>query len=487
LVEAWLGHGNVYTELKQYDNAFAAYDRALSLDPDLKYVEGLRLISKMHLCDWTNLEEEIHRLLARTQDQKPATPFVLLSIPSSATDQLRCATAFVADQGSFPALWKGEIYSHDRIRIAYLSSDFHEHATAYLMAGFFEQHDKERFEATAISFGPAQKSSMRQRIAGAVENFVDVRNESDQQIAELIRQREIDIVIDLKGFTADARHEVLARRAAPVQVNYLGYPGTMGADFIDYIIADGTIIPKEHFASYAERVVWLPDSYQVNDWQRPVSTAGPNRQQCGLPENAFVFCCFNNPYKILPETFDIWMRLLRANENSVLWLFEGHPSATANLRREAEKRGVSAERLIFAPQMALADHLARHRCADLFLDTLPYNAHTTASDALWTGVPVLTCLGTTFAGRVAGSLLRAVDLDELITHSLEEYEAMAIKLAQEPPHLAALKDKLVRNRSTFSLFDTKRFTRHIESAFVRMWERYRQGIPPEAFTVVPPN
>ena len=487
LAEAWLGRGKVCTDLRQYDKAFAAYERALSLEPDSKYVEGLRLISKMHLCDWTNLGVEISDLLSRPRERKPATPFVLLLISSSSEDQLRCAKAFVEDQGSFPALWKNEIYSHDRIRIAYLSSDFHEHATAYLMAGLFEQHDEARFEVTAVSFGPAQNSHMRQRIESGVEHFVDVRNESDQEIAEFIRQREIDIVIDLKGFTTEARYDVLARRAAPLQVNYLGYPGTMGADYIDYIIADPTIIPKENFSSYTECVVWLPDSYQVNDSQRRISEVGQSRRECGLPENAFVYCCFNNPYKILPDIFDVWMRLLRANENSVLWLFEKHPAASANLCREAEKRGVSAERLIFASQMALPDHLARHRHADLFLDTLPYNAHTTASDALWSGVPVLTCLGTTFAGRVAGSLLTAVGLDELITSSVEEYEAMALQLAREPSHLAALKDRLLRNRSTYPLFNTERFARNIETAFLTMWERYQRGLSPEAFAVAPPD
>jgi protein O-GlcNAc transferase len=290
-------------------------------------------------------------------------------------------------------------------------------------------------------------------------------------------------VIDLKGFTYDARYNVLARRAAPIQVNYLGYPGTMGADFMDYVIADPTIVPKEQFPSYAECVVWLPDSYQVNDQQRRISEHSQTRRECGLPENAFVYCCFNNRYKILPDIFDIWMRVLRSNENSVLWLIEGQPTGAANLRREADKRGVSAERLIFAPKISLPDHLARHRHVDLFLDTLPYNAHTTASDALWAGVPVLTCLGTTFAGRVGGSLLKAIGLDELITHSLEEYEAMATQLAQEPSRLAGLKDRLARNRNSYPLFNTERFAHHIEIVFLTMWERYQRGEPPEAFAV----
>ena len=484
LAEAWLGRGKLLIMLKRHDEALAAYERAVAVKPDLKYAKGDRLHVKLTLSDWTDLDKEATDLVSQVREKKPAiSPFQFLAISTSAADQLTCTQTFMTDQPSFPAIWRGEIYSHDRIRIAYLSADFHEHATAYLMTGLFEMHDKARFEVTAISFGPNQNSHVRKRIITAVEHFIDVRNKSDQQIAELIRRLEIDIVIDLKGFTYNARYNVLARRAAPVQVNYLGYPGTMGADFMDYVIADPTIIPKEQFPSYAECVVWLPDSYQVNDQQRRISERSQTRRECGLPDYAFVYCCFNNPYKILPDIFDIWMRLLRSNENSVLWLFEGHPTAAANLRREAEKRGVSAERLIFAPKIPLPDHLARHRHIDLFLDTLPLNAHTTASDALWADVPVLTCLGTTFAGRVAGSLLKAIGLDELITHSLEEYEAMATQLAQEPSRLAALKNRLARNRNSYPLFDTGRFAHHIETAFLTMWERYQRGEPPEAFAV----
>ena len=484
LAEAWLGRGKLLITLKRHDEALAAYDRAVAVKPDLKYAKGDRLHVKLTLSDWTDLDNETIDLVSQVREKRPAiSPFQFLAISTSAADQLACTRTFMTDQLSFPAIWRGEIYSHDPIRIAYLSADFHEHATAYLMAGLFEKHDKARFDVTAISFGPNQNSQVRERIIGAVEHFIDARSKSDQQIAELIRRLEIDIVIDLKGFTHDARYNVLARRAAPVQVNYLGYPGTMGADFMDYVIADSTIIPKEQFPCYPECVVWLPDSYQVNDQQRRISERCQTRRECGLPESAFVYCCFNNPYKILPDIFDIWMRLLRSNENSVLWLIEGHPTAAANLRCEAEKRNVSAERLIFAPKIPLPDHLARHRHIDLFLDTLPYNAHTTASDALWAGIPVLTRLGTTFAGGVAGSVLKAVGLDELITHSLEEYEAMATQLAQEPSRLAELKDRLARNRNNHPLFNTERFAHHIEDAFLGMWQRYQRGEPPEAFVV----
>jgi predicted O-linked N-acetylglucosamine transferase (SPINDLY family) len=483
LVQAWLGRGNAHSQLKQYDKALIAYDRALSLEPNLKYAASNRLHVKQQLCDWTNFEAEIGHVLSAIRDQKSCFPGILPSISSAPQDQLQCAKAFVADRNIFPPLWRGEVYSHDRIRIAYLSADFHEHATAYLTSGLFEKHDSSRFQIYAISLGPNQNSDARLRIAGAVEHFIDVQNRSDEQIAAVIRQLEIDILVDLKGFTDNARRDVLARRVAPLQVNYLGYPGTMGADYVDYIIADPTIIPEDQFPFYSERVVWLPDSYQVNDSQRPISEHGPTRDECGLPKTAFVFCCFNSAYKILPSIFEIWMRLLRTNEDSILWLFEEHPTTSANLCREAEKRGVSADRLVFATKMALSDHLARYRYADLFLDTLPCNAHTTASDALWAGVPVLTCLGTTFAGRVAASLLQAIGLPELVTISLKEYEALALKLADDPAFLLATKAKLARHREVYPLFDTARFTRHIEAAYLTMWERYQRGERPEAFTV----
>ena len=326
--------------------------------------------------------------------------------------------ALRAGPAGLSAALAGRAYAHDRLRVAYLSADFNEHPTAYLTAGLFEQHDKSRFEITALSFGQNDNSPARRRLEAAFEHFIDVRDNSDQEIAALMRRSEIDIAVDLMGFTKDNRLGVLARRAAPIQVNYLGYPGTMGAPYMDYILADATVIPEHHDAFYAERVVRLPGTYQINDNRRAVSQHTPTRGECGLPQNAFVFCCFNNPQKITPEIFDIWMRLLRATEGSVLWLIAGNAKAAANLRLEAEKRGVAPERLIFAPKASVADHLARHRLADLCLDTLPYNAHTTASDALWAGLPVLTCLGETFAGRVAASLLKAIGLDALITRTL---------------------------------------------------------------------
>jgi protein O-GlcNAc transferase len=418
-----------------------------------------------------------------------SSPFPLLAIPTSAGVQLECAKRYSADQhaASSAPLWRGQRYSHDRIRVAYLSADLHAHATAQLMAGLFEQHDKSRFETIAMSFGPALDSDMRQRLVRSFDRFIDVRALSDEAIAELIYSMEADIAVDLKGFTRDARTNILAKRPAPIQVSYLGYPGTMGANYIDYLIADRVVVPDDQHNAFSEKVVCLPDSYQVNDTHRRNAAITPSRTEAGLPEGGFIFCCFNNNFKITPDVFDVWMRLLKEIEGSVLWLIAGNSVAPANLRREAALRGVAAERLIFAPRTGSEDHLARHRLADLFLDTYYCNAHTTASDALWAGVPVLTCSGATFAGRVAGSLLTAVGLPELITHSLDDYEVLALKLARDPALLAALRQKLACHRETYPLFNTERFARHIEAAYIEMWERCQRGEPPQSFAVAPQN
>src|SRR5580700_6898213 len=474
-VADWMNRAVALIALNRHDEAVISFDRGFALDPNFAQADDFRaplLLSKLRICDWTNLAAETAELLAMVKTGKPLSlPYAIVAIPSSPAEQLQCARRYVQEQPAYPPLWQGEVYAHDRIRVAYLSADFNEHPTAYLTAGLFEQHDKSRFEITALSFGQNDKSPVRRRLEAAFEHFIDVRDNSDQEIAALMRRAEIDIAVDLMGFTKDHRLGVLARRAAPVQVNYLGYPGTMGAAYMDYILADAMVVPEDHDAFYAERVVRIPGTYQINDNRRAISERTPTRAECGLPENGFVFCCFNNPQKIMPEIFDIWMRLLRATEGSVLWLIAGNAKAAANLRLEAEKRGVAPERLIFAPKASVADHLARHRLADLCLDTLPYNAHTTASDALWAGLPVLTCLGETFAGRVAASLLNAIGLPELITTTPEAYETLAIELAANADRLAEIKHKLAKNRLTTPLFDTNLFTKHIEAAYAAMYER----------------
>ena len=491
-VEAHYNRGIILMELGRSEDALASYEKAFALNPNLRALQGARLHAKMHLCDWSNFASDCSRLLAALSEGIPVSqPFPLVSIPCKPDDQLKCAQLYIADRyrDSRTPYRHDRPYSHDRIRIGYLSADFHDHPTAFLMAGMFELHDRERFETIAISFGPDRDNDMRRRLKRSFDQFIDASTQSDDEIAELVYRLEIDIAIDLKGFTKNTRLNVFAKRPAPLQVTYLGYPGTLGASYIDYLIADRIVIPREHQYAYSEKIVYLPDSYQVNDRDRPIRSLTLRRADAGLPEQGFVFCSFNNNYKITPDIFDVWMRLLRDVKGSVLWLLEGlsegNVRAAANLRREAERRGVSGDRLIFAPRLPSEYHLARHQLADLFLDTLHCNAHTTASDALWAGLPIVTCLGSTFAGRVAGSLLNSVGLPELITDSLEGYEALALRIARDPSYLASLKAKLAYNRDICPLFDTAQFVRYMEIAYRTMWERHQQGQPPASFAVDP--
>ncbi len=380
-------------------------------------------------------------------------------------------------------LCTGERGRRDKLRIAYLSADFQDHATAHLMAELFERHDHSRFEVMAISFGIGDGSPMRQRLAAAFDRFYDACQRSDEDTARFLYGQKTDIAIDLKGHTRGARPGILAYRPAPVQVSYLGYPGTMGAQFIDYIVADKIVIPPGHESFYTEKIVRLPDCYQVNDRKRAVAEHTPERREAGLPQEGFVFCCFNQNWKITPDVFDVWMRLLRTVSGSVLWLVHDSKETERNLRSEAQARGVDGARLIFAPRLPSEVHLARHRLADLFLDTLPYNAHTTASDALWTGLPVLTQLGEGFAGRVAASLLSAAGLPELITHSIADYEALALRLANDTILLKGYRDRLNANRAVLPLFDTDRFRLHLEAAYLQMAEIWQSGEQPRSFDV----
>lgn len=478
--------GASLSTLGRFEAAITPYRKFTALVPEYDYVAGNLFFSELSCCDWSHYAQRRQRIVDMVQQGKKATvPFTFLNASESLADQKQCAHMFAADK--FPAsanpLWKGERYQHEKIRVAYLSADFHGHATAHLMAGLFEAHDKQRFEIIAISFGPDVQDEMRSRLQSAFDRFIHVRDKSDLEAARIMRELEIDIAVDLKGFTESGRLGILAHRPAPVQVSYLGYPGSVGADYIDYIVADKHLIADNEQEHYAEKVVYLPDSYQVNDSKRPMPEHMPTRVQVGLPDEGFVFCSFNNNYKITPVVFDIWMRLLQRVPGSVLWLYEGNAAVSANLRREAQARGVAPERLIFAPRVSQSEHLARQRLADLFLDTLPVNAHTTASDALWVGLPILTCTGGAFVGRVAASLLHAIGLPELMTNSLEEYEALALKLATMPAELAQIKTKLAQNRRTSPLFDTNRFRRHIESAYIVMQERCQRGESPSSFTV----
>jgi predicted O-linked N-acetylglucosamine transferase (SPINDLY family) len=476
------------TSLRRHQAAVESFDKCLLAKPRFPFARGLRIHSQMYICDWADLGDRKINLIGRIERGETATPpWPLLTLVDSLPLQKKAAEIWAAPR--HPAqLRLGPIAKypkHEKVRIGYYSADFHDHATAHLAAELFESHDRSRFEVVGFSFGPDRADAMRARLTKAFDSFLDVRQHSDQRIAEMSRQLEIDIAVDLKGFTQDSRPGIFAHRAAPVQVNYLGYPGTMGVDYMDYIIADDVVIPEADYAFYGEKVVALPHSYQVNDAQRHISEAIYTRKDFGLPEDGFVFCSFNNVFKIVPEMFDIWMRLLQRVPGSVLWLLQDNPAAAANLRAEAERRGVAAERLVFAPRTVHADHLARHRAADLFLDTLPCNAHTTASDALWAGLPVLTCLGNTLTARVAGSLLTAMNVPELITATAEGYESLAFDLARNPARLAQIRRKLAENRQTAPLFNARLFTRHIEEAFTRMHERNQAGLAPAHVRIAP--
>ena len=480
-IQALISSGSVLAALKRFEEAAANYEKALTLNPDMPYVRGNLVLYRLQCCDWRHLKNDRTRIAADVKAGKPVIqPFINVTLSSSMADQLQCARSSIAYQWpkQSRALWRGESYGHEKIRVAYISADFRDHAVARLVAGLFEHHDRSRFETTGISLVADDGSAMRQRLRGAFDRFIDADRQSDEPVATLIRRMEIDIAVDLMGFTSGCRPGILAFRPAPVQVNFLGYPGTMGTPYVDYIVADRFVIRDEDRAFYAEKIVTLPDAYQCNDRQRAIAAATPSRAGLGLPEGAFVYCCFNNSNKLTPEMFDIWMRLLQQVEGSVLWLLEDNPTASRNLRREAAARGVAAERLVFAPRVKPAEHLARHRAADLFLDTLPYGAHTTGSDALWSGLPVLSCFGTSFAGRVGTSLLNAAGLPELITDSLQAYETLALKLARDRDALDSLRKKLALNRDTCALFDTARFTRHFEVALTTMRERQRAGQSP---------
>jgi protein O-GlcNAc transferase len=479
----------VLRELHRYEEAARCFAQVLSVAPEYDYASGNLVHARLQTCDWMGYGDSVRQIEQHLETGKRVVlPGPFLAFSHTADAQLECARIFVADKHGTPppALWKGESYQHDKIRIAYVSADLREHPVSILLVGVLEQHDRNRFETFGISLRPPEDTPFGERVKSAFSRFIDVSGKSDQDIAVLLRELEIDIAVDLMGFTGSGRAGVFTRRAAPVQVNYLGYTATTALPCMDYIIADATVIPEADQRCYSEKVVYLPDCYQPGDSRRGVPEVTPTREQCGLPESGFVFCCFNNHYKIGPEVFHVWMRLLAATAGSFLWLAAGNGTMARNLRAEAERRGIAPERIVFAPRVAdSAEHLARYRVADLFLDTLPFNAHATANDALWMGLPVLTCQGGTFAGRVASSLLRAVGLPELVTGTLEEYEELALKLAATPALLLDLRARLARNRGEYPLFNTTRYCRHLETAYVTMWQRAQSRTAPEHFAVPP--
>jgi predicted O-linked N-acetylglucosamine transferase (SPINDLY family) len=480
-----LGHA-LKTQGKLSD-AIACFERAVALDPDNAEVLAAWFRERQNVCDWSGFRENeasVRRAIG-TQTY-PGAPLTLLRLSSSPEEQLACARRVAAEIAAPPIVFpRAQPRPGERIRLGYLSGDFRCHPVGFRIAGLLEHHDRRRFDVAGYSCGPDDGSATRVRLAGAFDRFVDVRNTSNPLAAERIHADGVDILIDLTGYTAHGRTAMLAYRAASIQVNYLGYPGTMGADFIDYIIVDRFLAPTEHQSFYTEKLVQLAHCYQPSEAEQEVADRTPSRVECGLPEKGFVFCCFNTSYKLTPTFFDIWMRLLNTVPASVLWLVGADPLVTDNLPREAVARGVGAERLVFSAPAPRPEYLARLGVADLFLDTMPYSAGATAGDALWAGLPVLTCTGETYVGRMAGALLTAAGLPELITASLEAYEALALRLATEASLLTGLRQRLVRNRSTMPLFDIARFTRGLEAAYQQMWETWEAGRPPAAFAVSP--
>jgi predicted O-linked N-acetylglucosamine transferase (SPINDLY family) len=480
--EAWGNKGLSLHELKRYDEAIVHIEKALSLKSDIDWLYGQLLSTKMKICSWADLMDSVEIISKRVLvNERVVQPFTLLELNDEALLHKKSSEIYV--QHRYPLnTTLGPIFKHpqgQKIRIAYFSGDFKNHPVAYLTAELFEIHDRSRFETYAFSLMTAS-DGMRDRIHNGFDHFIDTEKMSDLEIAQHARELRIDIAIDLSGFTEGARTGIFSYRAAPIQVNWLGYPGTSGADFIDYIVADKTIIPESHQRFYTEKVVYLPDTYMVDDSMRIPSPRIFIREECGLPKNDFVFCCFNNSHKFNPQVLDSWSRILLKVENSVLWIPENNQYFMSNVVIEFEKRGIHSKRIIFAKRIELmADHLARSSLADIFLDTYPYNAHTTTMDSLKAGVPVLTLMGESFTSRVAASLLNAIGLPELITTTQSEYEDTAIELAMNPQKLASIKQKLASNRLTAPLFNTPRFTKNLEAAYIKMYERYQSGSEPE--------
>jgi protein O-GlcNAc transferase len=478
--------GHALANLGRYDEAVIAWERVLVVEPSHLHALGALAFYRLMLCDWRDAEEFEAKLKRALDDERAVIePFTLLAYSIGPADQLRHTRRYVRHRiPAVPQLVPApRSRSRGRLKIAYLSSSFNRHPTGWQIAELLERHDRTQFEVLGISYGPDDGSEIRARLVKAFDQFLDVVLRADREVAQLLFDLDVDIAVDLKGHTEQARPAILSYRPAPIQASYFGYTATMGVDFIDYILADRVVLPFDQQDHYSEKIVHLRDCYWVNDSKRSVADEVASRAVAGLPEAGFVFCCFNNSYKLTPQLFDVWMRLLRQVEGSVLWLLQTSEAATRNLCDAANARGVDPSRLVFAPKAEISRHLARHRLADLFLDNLPVNAHTAASDALWVGLPVLTCMGESFIGRVAASLLGAVGLPELVTRSLDEYEALALKLATDPMLIASIRQKLDAGRKTSPLFDTDRLRRQIEHAYMTMWDIAQRGEPPRSFAV----
>ena len=482
MAEVYSYRGAVNKSLKRYKDALIDIREALKLKPDMKYILSSFIQCKSKICDWSDYDKDLNKLINHIKEfKKSALPFDILALTADPSLQKKSAEIFTLDK--YPKIRISheteKFYEHNKIRIGYFSSDFHNHATMHLIADLFDYHNKDEFELYAFSFDSSASDEWRERVKVNFKEFIDVTNKSEKEIALISKELEIDIAIDLKGYTEDARPSIFAYRAAPIQVNYLGYPGTMGSRDIDYIIADVHVIPENNKQYFTEKIVYLPNTYQANVTKRNISKKDFTREEMGLPNNAFIFCSFNNNWKITPEIFSSWISILKAVKGSVLWLLADNIYAIENLKKEAVKRGVDSNRLIFASFMPIEEHLKRIQLADLFLDTFPYNAHTTASDSLRMGLPLITRSGNSFASRVAASLLNAIDLPELITTTKEEFELLAIDLANNHDRLLQIKNRLLNNLSVTPLFNSKLFTQHLETTYKTIYKRYLDDLPPD--------
>ena len=481
--EVYIGLGNLYLEIKNNNLALECFEDAIKIKPNHNFLLGNILHTKLKLCMWDNLDINIKDLEEQVLClNKISPPFPLLTFNNSLKLQKICSQIWSQHQVLNYKKILGPISKKEtnkKIKIGYYSADFHDHATSNLMVNLFELHDRSKFEIIGFYFGPESQHEMHKRVSNAFDQFINVKLKTDREIAELSRELNIDIAIDLMGFVKNNRFKIFIEKCAPIQVNYLGYPGTLGADFFDYIIADEILIPEESQEYYSEKIVYLPNSYQPNDLKKTISEKNFKREDIGLPKNNFVFCSFNQSSKILPKTFNVWMRILKKVNRSVLWLLESNIKTRENLKDQAYRRGIDPSRLIFAERLPLNEHLARHKAADLFIDTFPCNAHTTCSDALWAGLPILTLQGETFASRVASSLLNAIGLPELITKNSYEYEKKAIELGNDLSKVIDLKKKLEFNKFTKPLFNIKLFTSHIEQAYLEIYKRYNENQKPE--------
>ena len=472
--------GFAFHQLKKFSESLKSYEKAFKINPNFNFLLGKIIHSKRYFCNWTSHEENLIDLENKLNENRAAClPFATLSLYDSPLLQQKAAKIFIKETFSHTQNNIFKTQKNKKIRVGYYSSDFYNHAMSFLLAKMFELHDKSKFEIIAFYFGPKKNDQMSKRIKNAFTQFIEVSSKTDKEITELSKKLNIDIAVDLMCYTTNARIGIFSEKCAPIQINYLGYPGTSGTDFIDYIIADKILIPKENQKFYSEKIIYLPNTYQVRDSTQKISNKIYNRKDFGLPEKNFVFCCFNQNYKITPNVYDIWMRLLKKIEGSVLWLIKSSDEGANNLKKEAHKRGVNSNRIIFAEKISQPDHLARHKLADLFIDTFPYTAHTTCSDSLWSGLPVVTRIGESFASRVGASVLNAIGLEELITKTEQEYENLTTQLATKPEFLKKIKKKLEKNKNKEPLFNTKLYTSHIEKAYIKIYNNYQSNLSVE--------